>query len=171
MKRFLLIILMGIAAIAQAQEPPPPKMGRMQGGMPPPPPGDRPNIEAIKVAYITKELNLSAEEAQKFWPVHNAYMAELKKARQDNKSAELAFEEQALSIRKKYNNDFKKILNGEERVNTVFKLDRNFNDMMRQEMMKRGMKPQGPGDKKMDRPLLRKRMMQKNRTDSTIKND
>lgn len=171
MKRLLLIILMGVATIAQAQEPPTPRMGRMPGGMPPPPPGDRPNIEAIKVAYITKQLNLSAEEAQKFWPVHNAYMAELKKARQDNKSAELAFEEQALSIRKKYNNDFKKILNSEERVNTVFKLDRNFNDMMRQEMMKRGMRPQGPGDKKMDRPLLRKRMMQRNRSDSTIKND
>ena len=169
MKRLLLIILMGATAIAQAQEPPPPKMGRMQGGMPPPPPpGERPNIEAIKVAYITKELNLSAEEAQKFWPVHNAYMAELKKARQENKSAELAFEEQALSIRKKYNNDFRKILNAEDRVNTVFKLDRNFNDMMRQEMMKRGMKPKGR-DGKPDRPELRKRLMQRNRTDSTIK--
>ena len=171
MKRLLLIILMGVAAIAQAQEPPPPRMGRMQGAPPPPPPGERPNIEAIKVAYITKQLNLSAEEAQKFWPVHNAYMAELKKARDANREAELAFEEQALSIRKKYNNDFKKILNAEDRVNTVFKLDRNFNDMMRQEMMKRGMKPKGPGDKKMDRPELRKRLMQRNRTDSTIQND
>jgi len=169
MKRLLLIILMGVAAIAQAQEPPPPKMGRMPGGMPPPPPpGDRPNIEAIKVAYITKQLNLSAEEAQKFWPVHNAYMAELKKARQENRDAELAFEEQALSIRKKYNNDFKKILNGDDRVNTVFKLDRNFNDMMRQEMMKRGMKPQGP-EGRPDRPELRKRLMQRNRVDTTIK--
>lgn len=171
MKRLLLIFLVGVATTAQtqAQEPPPPKMGRMQGGMPPPPPpGERPNIEAIKVAYITKQLNLSAEEAQKFWPVHNAYMAELKKARQENKSAELAFEEQALSIRKKYNNDFRKILNAEDRVNTVFKLDRNFNDMMRQEMMKRGMKPKGP-DGKPDRPELRKRLMQRNRTDSTIK--
>lgn len=171
MKRLLLIILMGVSMIAQAQEPPP-RNGRMPGGMPPPPPGEpRPNIEAIKVAYITKQLNLSAEEAQKFWPVHNAYMAELKKARQENKSAELAFEEQALSIRKKYNSDFKKILNAEDRVNTVFKLDRNFNDMMRQEMMKRGMRPPGPGDKKMDRPELRKRMMQRNRPDSTIQND
>lgn len=168
MKRLLLIILMSASIIAQAQEPP--RNGRMPGGMPPSPPGDRPNIEAIKVAYITKQLNLSAEEAQKFWPVHNAYMAELKKARQDNKSAELAFEEQALSIRKKYNNDFKKILNGEERVNTVFKLDRNFNDMMRQEMMKRGMKPKGP-EGRPDRPELRKRMMQRNRTDSSIQND
>ncbi len=168
MKRLLLIILMGVAAIAQAQEPPPPRMGRMQGAPPPPPPGERPNIEAIKVAYITKQLNLSAEEAQKFWPVHNAYMAELKKARDANREAELAFEEQALSIRKKYNNDFKKILNGDDRVNTVFKLDRNFNDMMRQEMMKRGMKPKGP-DGRPDRPELRKRLMQRNRADSTIK--
>ncbi len=168
MKRFLLIILMGIAAIAQAQEPPPPKMGRMQGGMPPPPPGDRPNIQAIKVAYITKQLNLSAEEAQQFWPVHNAYMAELKKARDANREAELAFEEQALTIRKKYNNDFKRILNGDERVNKVFKLDRNFNDMMRQEMMKRGMKPKGP-EGRPDKPELRKRLMQRNRADSTIK--
>lgn len=168
MKRLLLIILMGVTAIAQAQEPPPPRMGRMQGAPPPPPPGERPNIEAIKVAYITKQLNLSAEEAQKFWPVHNAYMAELKKARDANREAELAFEEQALSIRKKYNNDFKKILNGDDRVNTVFKLDRNFNDMMRQEMMKRGMKPKGP-DGRPDRPELRKRLMQRNRADSTIK--
>ena len=124
MKRLLLIILMGATAIAQAQEPPPPKMGRMQGGMPPPPPpGERPNIEAIKVAYITKELNLSAEEAQKFWPVHNAYMAELKKARQENKSAELAFEEQALSIRKKYNNDFRKTIPLCQRKNQAIGLE------------------------------------------------
>lgn len=169
MKSLLLIILMGVSMIAQAQEPLPRK-GRTPGSMPLS--GEpRPKIEAIKVAYITKQLNLSAEEAQKFWPVHNAYMAELKEARQAHQSAELAFEEQALSIRKKYNTDFKKILNAEDRVNTVFKIDRNFNDMMRQEMLKRGMKPQGPGDKKMDRPELRKRMLQRNRTDSTIQKD
>ena len=127
-------------------------------------------LQSLEIAFLTRELALTPAEAEKFWPVHNAYMAELKKARQDNKSAELAFEEQALSIRKKYNNDFKKILNSEERVNTVFKLDRNFNDMMRQEMMKRGMKPRGP-EGRPDRPELRKRLMQRNRTDSTIKND
>ena len=170
MKRLLFIIVMDITAIAQAQEPPPPRMDRMQGAPPPPPPGERPNIEAIKVAYITKQLNLSAEEAQKFWPVHNAYMAELKKARHEKKNAEMAVEEQILSIRKKNSNDIKKNINGEDRVNTVFKLDRNFNDMMRQEMMKRGMKPKGP-DGKPDRPELRKRLMQRNRTDSTIKKD
>ena len=28
-------------------------------------------VEQLKIAYITKELDLSAEEAEKFWPVYN----------------------------------------------------------------------------------------------------
>jgi len=167
MKRVLFILLLSAAVSVQAQDGP--RLGRQPGG-PPPPNEPRPNIEALKVAYITKQLNLSAEEAQKFWPVHTAYMGELKKARAANKDAELAFEEQALAIRKKYNTDFKKILSGDDRVNKVFKLDRNFNDMMREEMMKRGMKPKGP-DGRPDRPELRKRLMQRNRPDSTINNE
>lgn len=172
MKKILFLIAMSVAVAAHAQEPPPPaKMGRMpaepgepRGPRPPKPP----HVEALKVAFITQQLNLTAEEAQKFWPVHNSYMAELKKAREANKDAELAFEEQALSIRKKYNSDFKKVLNSEERVNTVFKLDRNFNDMMRQEMMRRGMRPQVP-DQKPDRPALRKRIMERNQRDSSLR--
>lgn len=30
-------------------------------------------IKALKVAYITKELNMSTEMAEKFWPVYNSY--------------------------------------------------------------------------------------------------
>ena len=30
-------------------------------------------IKALKVAYITEQLELSSEEAQKFWPVYNAF--------------------------------------------------------------------------------------------------
>ncbi|NHN24453.1 sensor of ECF-type sigma factor [Flavobacterium jejuense] len=30
-------------------------------------------IKALKVAYITEQLNLTSEEAQKFWPVYNAF--------------------------------------------------------------------------------------------------
>lgn len=172
MKKILFLMVMSVAVAAHAQENPPPgKMDRMPGA-PGEPRGPRPpHVEALKVAFITQKLNLTAEEAQKFWPVHNSYMADLKKAREANKDAELAFEEQALSIRKKYNNDFKKVLNSEERVNTVFKLDRNFNDMMRQEMMRRGMRPQGPQgpDQKPDRPALRKRMMERNQRDSSLR--
>jgi Skp family chaperone for outer membrane proteins len=94
-------------------------------------------LEAIKVAYITKELSLTSDEAQKFWPVYNQYFAELKKAREDNKTDELVFEEKALNIRKKYRNEFKKVLNDDNRVNKVFVIDRNFKEILRREMMNR----------------------------------
>jgi Spy/CpxP family protein refolding chaperone len=34
---------------------------------------DREKIEALKVAHITEELNLTQSEAQKFWPVYNDF--------------------------------------------------------------------------------------------------
>jgi hypothetical protein len=94
-------------------------------------------VEAIKVAYITKELNLTSSEAEKFWPVYNEYFKELKKARDENKRDELAFEERALNIRKKYKDDFKRILVDDARVNKVFVIDRNFREMLRREMLNR----------------------------------
>lgn len=97
------------------------------------------NIEALKVAYITRQLNLTAEEAQRFWPVHNVYFEELKKARKDNLDNELAFEEKALSVRKKYSVEFKKVLITDERVNKVFTADRDFNNELRKELKKRMM--------------------------------
>jgi Spy/CpxP family protein refolding chaperone len=33
----------------------------------------RDQIKAMKVAFLTSELNLTSEEAEKFWPVYNAY--------------------------------------------------------------------------------------------------
>ncbi len=33
----------------------------------------RERIKALKVSFITTELNLTSEEATKFWPVYNAY--------------------------------------------------------------------------------------------------
>lgn len=33
----------------------------------------REKIKALKVAYITQELNMNSEVAQKFWPVYNEY--------------------------------------------------------------------------------------------------
>ncbi len=35
--------------------------------------GHREKIKALKVAYITQELNMTPEVAQKFWPVYNSY--------------------------------------------------------------------------------------------------
>jgi len=38
-------------------------------------------LEALRVAFITKELNLTSEEAEKFWPVYNQREAEQEEIR------------------------------------------------------------------------------------------
>ncbi len=112
------------------------------------------NIEALKVAYITRQLNLTPEEAQRFWPVHNIYFEELKKTRRDNLDNELAFEEKALNIRKRYSTDFKKILDSEERVNKLFKSEKDFNNELRKELLNR--KSNNPNFKKrVDQPPVK----------------
>jgi len=40
-------------------------------------------VKALKVAYITEELNLTSEEATKFWPLYNAYEDKQKELRQE----------------------------------------------------------------------------------------
>lgn len=40
-------------------------------------------IKALKVAYITEELQLTSEEATKFWTIFNAYEDRQKELRQD----------------------------------------------------------------------------------------
>lgn len=100
----------------------------------PPPPPDAPGsekIEALKVAFITKRLKLTTEEAQKFWPVYNQYEEEKKQIRETtidvirdmkedgdftNAEAELAitkyleFKSRDLELTKKYIVEFRKIL-------------------------------------------------------------
>jgi hypothetical protein len=51
-------------------------------------------IKALKIAYITKDLNLSVNEAEKFWPIYNAFdekqfelrMVKMRKVRYELKS-------------------------------------------------------------------------------------
>jgi hypothetical protein len=144
MKKIILSFLFSffVVAVTMAQPPERPMGPRGKGPKP-----NRENIEALKVAFITKHLNLNAEEAQKFWPAYNACFEELKKVRQDKKEDVLAFEEAALNIKKKYKNDFKKALASDERVNKALIADRAFMEMIRTELQnRRGDK--GPQDKK-----------------------
>lgn len=89
-------------------------------------------VDALKVGFITKKLDLSSEEAQKFWPVYNKYHEQLEKNRSGMKevlgehlgnldkmtSAEAdkallemqAMRSQELEILKLYTQEFKKIL-------------------------------------------------------------
>jgi Spy/CpxP family protein refolding chaperone len=123
---FMLLAFIFVGALAQENNPP----------VPPKPPKDmaqkRERVQAMKTAFITKELNLSPEEAQKFWPVYNKYANELKELQKahrekmkdakanldsmNDKEAEmmvdnfLIHEQKELDLKQKYHADFKKVL-------------------------------------------------------------
>jgi len=89
------------------------------------------NIEAMKIAFLTKRLNLTPDEAKVFWPVYNQFTGELKKVREarpgkmhdgnsidqlNDKEAEKMVDEMLMSrqmeldILKKYHAQFKQVL-------------------------------------------------------------
>lgn len=43
----------------------------------------RDRIKALKISYVTQQLNLSSKEAQKFWPIYNAYEQERHKIKHE----------------------------------------------------------------------------------------
>ena len=46
----------------------------------------REKIKTLKIAYITEELDLTVDEAQKFWPIYNKYDEEQHSFRNKSKS-------------------------------------------------------------------------------------
>jgi hypothetical protein len=45
----------------------------------------RERLKAQKVAFITEKLNLTADEAQKFWPIYNAHEKEMEMLRHNSR--------------------------------------------------------------------------------------
>lgn len=106
-------------------------------------------IQALYIAYITKELNLTEAEAQKFWPVHAQYDAEIKAVKAD--VSELDRQQAALNIKKKYQDRFTKII-GAQRTNDFYIKDGEFRKKMIDQL--RQMRQQKQGNNK--RPLGKK---------------
>lgn len=89
-------------------------------------------VEALKVAFITEKLQLTAKEAQVFWPVYNEFEEKLELSRKSRrKDAQVAMEaidklsdkevenfieaefsqrQKELDIQKEYHEKFKKVL-------------------------------------------------------------
>jgi len=98
---------------------------------------DSKKIQAMEVAYITKELNLSPEEAQKFWPVFNKYRNDAKAVLNDPAIVDMLEKQQKiLDIRKKYRTEFSRILSN-ERGNRVYPAEDQFRQMVKRELIKR----------------------------------
>lgn len=98
--------------------------------------GDKNNgqkLQALYIAYITKEIQLTEDEAQKFWPVHSQYDSEIKAA--GAQTNELERQQAILNVKKKYQEKFIKII-GVERTNEFYKTDGSFREKMVQRLKK-----------------------------------
>jgi hypothetical protein len=98
-------------------------------------------IETIKVAFITKKLDLSSEEAQKFWPIYNNYQKELmllmKKRREerlrtdiepnDKINLDLSYESKMLDLKKKYKKLYSKAIPA-EKILLLYQAEREFRE-------------------------------------------
>lgn len=94
-------------------------------------------IQAMEMAFITKELNLNPEEAQKFWPIFNQYRNEIKGIASNRTGTDhLDRQQKMLDLRKKYRDDFTKVI-AQERANKVFAAEEDFKSLVRREFQKR----------------------------------
>ncbi len=113
-KLYLIVLLIGVTFFAKAQEE-----GTTQ---------KKQDIEALKVAFISRELELTPEEAQKFWPVYNEYSRELRTTVSDDQDV-LDRDEKVLNLRKRYRDQFTKVL-GPERMNKLYNAEGKFRKVL-----------------------------------------
>ncbi len=86
-------------------------------------------IQAMEVGYISQKLNLSTEEAQKFWPIYNEYKRDINqviKTFKNNPDADILDRDQKIiDVRKKYRDRFTGVI-GQSRVRTFFQAEGDF---------------------------------------------
>ena len=132
------------------------------------------DLEAIRVGYITKKLSLTPDEAKLFWPVYDAYRAEMKVVRGDmRETVQTAREDfdvmtdqevenavnkmlenrrKELDITLRYHEQFKKVLNI-RKIAKLYKAEHEFTQILLQRLQERqqggggpaGGGPGGPG--------------------------
>ena len=111
MKKYLLILLITLGSIS---------FGNAQDG------GEDQKVKDVKalyVAYVTKQLDLTPEEAQKFWPLHTQFENDLKTVKKD--LPELQKQQAYLDVKKKYQDNFVRVL-GANRCDRFFRIDGEF---------------------------------------------
>jgi Spy/CpxP family protein refolding chaperone len=130
------------------------------------PGGGGQDLEAIRVGYITKKLSLTPDEAKVFWPVYDAYRAEMKEVRGEmRETAQTAREDfdvmtdqeveaavnkmldnrrKELDITLRYHEQFKKVLNI-RKVAKLYKAEREFTQILLARLQERSGGEGGPG--------------------------
>jgi hypothetical protein len=138
-KLYFILSFVFLTTLANAQDNQPPTQKTQQ------------DIEALKVAFISRELDLTPDEAQKFWPVYNQYSKEFNAAVKDNHDV-LDRDEKVLNIRKKYRDQFARLL-GQDRMNRMFGAEGRFHKLLIKAMRKQNGSQQ-------NRPMMNRRRFQ-----------
>lgn len=119
-------------------------------------------IKALKIAYVTEQLNLKADQAEKFWPVYNMLENEkwelrkdfFSKYKNDNPTAttktareyidaSLEYQGAILELKKKYKNELLKTITTEQ-LAQLYKAESGFRQLLLKELCTR---PKGQGKK------------------------
>lgn len=120
-------------------------------------------VDAARIAFITNELDLTTEEAQKFWPIHNEFRAEMDKLHEERRAIykkekgniddlsdeevkgmmdkHFALERQELALKEKYHKKFLEVLPA-KKVAKLYHAEQRFKRELLQRMKGRD------GDKK-----------------------
>lgn len=107
-------------------------------------------LEAARDRFISKSLDLTDNESNKFWPIYHQYQQELTAVRvlkrlNNSSSAtngteqidkEIYYESQLVAIRKRYRDAFLKIL-PPEKVSELYKSEREFTDELIKQLSER----------------------------------
>ncbi|OOQ58200.1 hypothetical protein [Mucilaginibacter pedocola] len=108
-------------------------------------------IEAARDKFLSQQLDLTDDEADKFWPLYHQYQEELKAVRIlkriNSTSAsgsaqidkELYYDNQMLTIKKKYLDEFLKIIPS-SKISILYKSERAFNDEVIKQLSERSIR-------------------------------
>ncbi|MEL6652180.1 MAG: hypothetical protein AAFP02_08310 [Bacteroidota bacterium] len=118
------------------------------------PPAREKQFESLRIAFLTRRLSLSSDEAKLFWPVYDAYREDLKTIYRKRKRIEnriqsefedlsdseleklsdryIALQKEEYEIRDQYHNAFKEVLSP-RKVILLYKAESDLN----REMLKR----------------------------------
>jgi HKD family nuclease len=131
---------------------------------------EAPILQGIKIAFITKQLALTTEEAQKFWPLYNDFSDKAKNLRKGQDVDELAFEEKMLEERKRLKVELTKVFGSENRANKALGVDREFNRVLKKELdnrraMRQKMENNIDRQQKMENQVDKQQQKMENRID------
>ncbi|AMR34310.1 hypothetical protein A0256_24075 [Mucilaginibacter sp. PAMC 26640] len=110
-------------------------------------------LEVARDNFLSQQLDLTDDEATKFWPIYHRYQEELKAVRilkrinnssastngTDQINKDIYYENQLLMIRKHYRDEFLKIL-PPEKVSELYKGERQFTDELIKQLSERSIR-------------------------------